>query len=123
MVLAEIRRTYETAFVRHRTNASTRLFGSTAIVRAMVLGPPSAEDEEADRNLGQALREGRTETLRAFAVLAVLLQAAVLAVSLGAMLVGFRGQRLVGGALIVAGLLGFGVVIAVYRRFRPRTGT
>jgi small-conductance mechanosensitive channel len=87
----------------------------------MFFGPPSPEDEEADRNLSRALREGRTETLRAFAVLAVLLQAAVLAVALGAMLVWFRGQRLVGGVLVVAGLLGFGVAIAVYRRSRPQT--
>jgi len=89
----------------------------------MFFGPSSPEDEEADRNLGRALREGRTETLRAFAVLAVLLQAAVLAVGVGGMLVWFRGQRLVGGALVVAGLLGFGVVIAVYRRFQRRSAT
>jgi len=86
-------------------------------------GPPSPEDEEADRNLGRALREGRTETLRAFAVLAVLLQAAVLAVALGAMLVWFRGQRLAGGALVVGGLLGLGVAIVVYWRVRRRTET
>ncbi|WP_276299412.1 DUF7322 domain-containing protein [Halorussus lipolyticus] len=89
----------------------------------MFFGPPSREDEEADRNIRRALGEGSAETLKAFALLAVLLQAAVLGVALGTMLVAFRGQRLVGGSLILAGLLGLGVAGAVYRQFQRRTVT
>jgi uncharacterized protein (TIGR04206 family) len=87
----------------------------------MFFGPESGEDEQADRDLRRGLSEGSPETLKAFALLAVLLQVAVLTVALGAMLVGFRGQRLVGGALMVGGLLGLGVAAAVYRRFQRRT--
>ncbi len=89
----------------------------------MFFDPEFAEDEEADRDLRRGLSEGSPEVLKAFALLAVLIQAALLAVSLGAMLVVFRGQRLVGGALVVGGLAGFGVAAVVYRRVRRRTAS
>ncbi|NEU58450.1 hypothetical protein [Halorussus sp. MSC15.2] len=47
----------------------------------MFFGPESAEDEQADRDLRKGLSEGSAETLRAFALLAVLIQAAVFAVA------------------------------------------
>ena len=86
----------------------------------MFLGPPSEEDEQSDRQFRKGLDGSSPETLKTFALLAVLLQAALLSFSLGAMLVGFRGQRLVGGSLVVGGLLGFGVSAVVYRRWKRR---
>jgi F0F1-type ATP synthase assembly protein I len=88
----------------------------------MFFDPDFAEDEEADRNLQRGLSEGSPEVLKAFALLAVLIQAALLGVSLGAMLLVFRGQRVVGGALVVGGLVGLGVAVVVYRRVKRRTG-
>ncbi|WP_128476756.1 DUF7322 domain-containing protein [Halorussus pelagicus] len=93
---------------------------SPAIVQLMFLGPPSPEDEQSDREFRKGLDGSSPETLKTFALLAVLLQAALLSFSLGAMLLGFRGQLLVGGALTVGGLVGFGVAAVIYRRWKRR---
>ncbi|PSO98404.1 MAG: hypothetical protein BRC53_05560 [Cyanobacteria bacterium SW_6_48_11] len=81
---------------------------------------PGPEDPEADRNLETGLREASPETLRAFVFLAVVLQAGLFAASLGVLRVAFRGQRLVGGALIVGGVFALGLSAVVYRRRRSR---
>jgi len=48
----------------------------------------------------------------------VLVHAGLFATSLGLMLVGFRGQWLVGGTLAVGGLLALSGAVVQYRRFR-----
>ncbi|WP_132059031.1 DUF7322 domain-containing protein [Halorussus amylolyticus] len=76
--------------------------------------PPEGEDDVAD--LQGKVQEISQDTLRRFIVVAVLVQAGLFAGSLGAMLVAFRGQRTVGGALVVGGTVSLGVALAVYRR-------
>lgn len=82
----------------------------------MFFGPP--DDAEADRDLRQGLAEISPETLRRFVLVAVLVQVGLFAASLGGMLVAFRGQRVLGGALVIGGLLALAVSVAVYRRQR-----
>ncbi|MFC7081776.1 DUF7322 domain-containing protein [Halorussus caseinilyticus] len=84
-----------------------------------MFGPLSPEDEEADRDLRTGLRSGAPETLRAFVLLAVSVQVGLFALALGVMLVAFRGQRTLGGALAVAGLLVLGLSALAYRKYRP----
>ncbi|PSP57127.1 hypothetical protein BRC82_00820 [Halobacteriales archaeon QS_1_67_19] len=79
---------------------------------------PDTEDAEADRDLRRGLRGASPETLRAFVLLAVVVQAGLFAASLGAMLAAFRGRRLLGGGLVVAGLGALAVAGALYRRRR-----
>ena len=78
--------------------------------------PEPSEDEEANRDLREGLANVSPETLRRFVVLAVLVQAGLFAASLGVMLVWFRCQRAVGGALLVGGLAALAVSFAAYRR-------
>ena len=82
--------------------------------------PGPAEDEQANRNLEEGLRKASPETLRAFVFLAVAIQVGLFAASLGVLLVGFREQRLLGGALAVGGLLALALSVAGYRRHRRR---
>lgn len=98
---------------------ATRLLGARALRRTVFPGP--AEDERADRDLREGLRNVSPETLRAFVLAAVAVQAGLFAVSLGLMLVWFRGQRAVGGGLVVGGLVALAVGAALYRRQRSRT--
>lgn len=79
---------------------------------------PGPDDPEADRDLEQGLRGVSPETLRTFVLLAVLVQAGLFAGSLGVLLVAFRGQRLVGGALTVGGVSSLVISVAIYRRRR-----
>jgi hypothetical protein len=95
------------------------LLSSGVLLVTVFLDPPSPDDEEADRNLRQGLSDGAPETLRAFVVLAVTLQVGLFAAALGVMLVAFRGQRRLGGALAVAGLAVLGLSAVLYRRWRP----
>lgn len=74
------------------------------------------QDDEADRDLRQALRDASPETLKAFVLLTVLIQAGLFAGSLGVMLVAFRGQWTVGGTLVVGGLLVLVLAIVLYRK-------
>lgn len=80
----------------------------------MLPGPP--EDTDDRRDLRRAFREVSPETLRMFVLLAVLIQAGLFTGSLGVMLFAFRGQRVLGGVLAVAGLLVLGVSVVLYRR-------
>lgn len=86
----------------------------------MFSGPLPSDDAEADRDLREGLRDASPETLKAFALLAVLIQAGLFAGSLGVMLVAFRNQWVVGGVLVVGGLLGLGFAVV---RYRKREGT
>lgn len=58
------------------------------------------------------------EVLKTFWALVLVLNAAVLAVSLGLLLLAFEGDSTRGGALIVTGLVLFGFAWYRYRRFR-----
>ena len=75
-----------------------------------------SEDDEADRDLREGLANVSPETLRRFVVVAVLVQAGLFAASLGVMLAWFRGQRAVGGALVVGGAAALAISVAVYQR-------
>jgi hypothetical protein len=92
-------------------------------VALFVLVFPGPDDPEADRDLKRGLRGISPETLRTFVLLAVLVQAGLFAGSLGVLLVAFRGQRLVGGALAVGGISSLVVSAAIYRRRRSRRRT
>lgn len=81
---------------------------------------PGDDDRGADENLGRALRSISPATLRAFVLLAILIQAGLFAGSLGLMLGTFRGQWALGGALAGGGLLAFALAALVYRRHRNR---
>lgn len=78
--------------------------------------PPDDDDAEADRALRDGLGNASPETLKAFVVLAVVVQAGLFAASLGVLLVWFRGQRVLGGALAVGGLLALAFAVVSYRR-------
>lgn len=73
---------------------------------------------DGDDDLEDALKETSRSTLLAFITAAALVHVGLFGASLGAMLIGFRGQWLLGGALTVGG--GFALVLAVvsYRRYR-----
>jgi hypothetical protein len=105
--------------VRHGTGRTTGRF-----LRVVALSPlvfPGPDDAEADRDLKRGLRGISPATLRTFVVLAVLVQAGLFAGSLGVLLVAFRGQRLVGGALAVVGVSSLAVSAVLYRRRQNRT--
>jgi len=112
-----------TVFTRRDSGANAaqrrtgRFLGSVALLQLVFPGP---DDPEADRDLKRGLRSISPGTLRTFIVLAVLVQVGVFAASLGVLLVAFRGQRLVGGALAVGGVLSLVVSAEIYRRRRSR---
>lgn len=58
----------------------------------------------------------------AFWSLVVLFNLAILAIAVGAMLVGFRGRLTAGGGLLLAGALAFGVGIYRLRGVQDRLG-
>jgi hypothetical protein len=62
------------------------------------------------------------ELRAAFWILVVVFNLAILAMSVGAMLLGFRGQWTTGGTLLVAGLLAFAFGVVRVRRVQARLG-
>lgn len=72
-------------------------------------------EEESPGALLGSLEEIPRETLRAFLVAVVLAQAGLFGISLGLLLVGFRGQWTIGGSLVVCGLLALGFTAMVSR--------
>jgi len=77
-----------------------------------------ASDPDRNADIEAALEQSSPETLRAFLVVAVLVHAGVFATSVGAMLIGFRGQWTVGGTLVVGGLFAIGLAVVRYRWYR-----
>lgn len=77
-------------------------------------------DGDADSDVTAALTDTPRETLLAFIVVAVLVHGGLFAAALGAMLVGFRGQWTIGGALTVGGVAALGLATVTYRRYRSR---
>lgn len=78
------------------------------------------EDEEPDREFQETLRSISPETVLDFVLAVLLAHVGLFAGSLGLMLIWFRGQWEVGGALLAGGLLGLALTVAVYRRHRTR---
>lgn len=79
------------------------------------LGDESSSD---DATFEEDIRKIPRERLMTFVYVLVLVQAGLLAGSLGAMLLVIRGQVIVGGGLAVVGVLAF--VLAAYRYYSPR---
>ncbi|ADB61659.1 hypothetical protein Htur_2786 [Haloterrigena turkmenica DSM 5511] len=80
-----------------------------------------AGDSESDEDLERAFAELSSETLLAFIVVGVLVHVGVFAGALGLMFLGFRGQWLIGGGLVIVGTVALGLAVATYRRYRART--
>lgn len=82
-------------------------------------GTAAEPDAEAD-DLGQSLAEGDVpaDLLQTFWALVLVVNAAVLAVSLGLLVLFFEGTMGRGGLLLAAGLVLFGFAGRRYRRFR-----
>lgn len=78
-----------------------------------------ASGDDGD-DLEENLKDVSRPTLLAFITVAVLVQAGILGASLGLMLMGFRGQWVVGGVLTIGGVLALALAFVRYRRFRKR---
>lgn len=88
--------------------------------------PPAVREPGAD--LGG--RDVPADVAQTFWIVVIVVNAAVLAVSLGVLLVVFRGETRTGGGLVVGGLVLFGLAYRRYQAFRrrregdePATGT
>ena len=101
------------ALAASRDGPTARFLAPVALSLLVFPGP---DDPEADRDLERGLRGASPATLRAFVLLAVLVQAGLFALALGGLLVAFRGQRLLGGALAVGGALALVLSVVLYRR-------
>jgi len=66
--------------------------------------------------------EAPAEVRVAFWSLVVLFNLAILAVAVGAMLVGFQGRVTIGGGLLLAGALAFGIGVYRLNGVRERLG-
>ena len=78
---------------------------------------PFGRDRSIDENDGDDVPVPQDEVRKLFWAIVILLNAGILAVSLGLMLAGFRGQYGTGAVLVGVG----GVVLAdAYRRYRSR---
>ena len=86
----------------------------------VVLDPLSLLDEEFDRSgeFQSSVTELPGEVFWAFLGAVLLAQVGLFAASLGLMLVGFRGQLLIGGSLLAGGTLALGSALALYRWVR-----
>jgi hypothetical protein len=104
-----------------RTDKRDRLVSPDRTV-LVVFDPLSLLDEEFDRSgeFQASVEELPREVFWAFLGAVLLAQVGLFAASLGLMLVGFRGQLAVGGALFVGGILALGGTVVVYRRVRGR---
>lgn len=85
-----------------------------------VLDPFSLADDEgtSGQDFKKAIKETPRGTFRDFLLAALLAHGGLFAGSLGVMLWVFRGQRLLGGGLAIAGLLALGLTVVVYRRHK-----
>lgn len=82
------------------------------------LADPFGDDGEGDEELAETFSEIDRSTLLAFVVVAAFVHAGLFAVALGLLLLGFRGQWLLGGGLAIAGLLALALAWLSYRRYR-----
>ncbi|WP_255192027.1 DUF7322 domain-containing protein [Natronobeatus ordinarius] len=81
--------------------------------------PPAVREPGADLGGGDV----PADVVQTFWIVVIVVNAAVLAVSLGVMLVAFRGDTGTGGGLVVGGLVLFGLAYRRYRAFRHRQST
>lgn len=79
------------------------------------------DDPEPTGELSESILALPAATLWAFVLAAFLAQAGLFGVSLGLMLVGFRGWWTVGGALAVVGTVALLGAVAIQRWHRTRT--
>jgi len=77
------------------------------------------EDADAVDSVEGSLTAIPVATLRAFLAVAALSQVGLFAVSLGAMLAGFRGQWALGGAVAAVGAVALAGAAATYARYAP----
>lgn len=82
-------------------------------------GDPAATGGE-DARPGDDRPEVDRETFRAFWGAVVVVNVGVFLVSVGPMLVYFRGQAVLGGGMVLAGLGAFVHAYVIYRRYRSR---
>ncbi|ELY51226.1 DUF7322 domain-containing protein [Natronorubrum bangense] len=80
--------------------------------------PFGGGDGNSGDDLEEAFSEGSRSTLLAFIIVAVLVHAGLFSASLGVMLIGFRGQWVVGSALAIGGVLALGLAVVGYRRYK-----
>ncbi|OIB56063.1 DUF7322 domain-containing protein [Natrialba sp. SSL1] len=83
-------------------------------------GDGSTGDGEADEDIASTFESIDRSTLLAFVTVGVLVHGGIFAASLGAMLVGFRGQWVVGGSLAVAGVAALVLSVGIYRRYKAK---
>lgn len=76
------------------------------------------EGNEPSDDLQATIQHRDDGTLRRFGIAVVTTQVGLFALSLGLLLWWFRGQTVLGGALVAGGLLALGVTAIVYRRHR-----
>ncbi len=81
---------------------------------------PIGSGDSSDEDLERTFSEISRATLLAFVVVAGLVHAGLFGVSLGAMLLAFRNQWVVGGTLVIGGGLALVVAVVVYRRYSTR---
>ncbi|WP_049912435.1 DUF7322 domain-containing protein [Natrialba hulunbeirensis] len=86
-------------------------------------GDGSTGDGEADDDIAGTFESIDRSTLLAFVTVGVLVHGGIFAASLGAMLVGFRGQWVVGGTLAVAGVAALILSVGIYRRYKTQQDT
>ena len=81
--------------------------------------PPAVREPGADLGGGDV----PADVAQTFWIVVIVVNAAVLAVSLGVLLVAFRGDTSTGGGLVAGGLVLFGLAYRRYRAFRRRRST
>jgi uncharacterized membrane protein YhaH (DUF805 family) len=93
---------------------------SPGVAYLIVLDPFSVLDEENESvgDFQESIRRIPRRTFWAFILAVLLTQAGLFAVSLGLMLIGFRNQWTVGGALVSVGTLALLVTVLIYRWHR-----
>jgi hypothetical protein len=81
---------------------------------------PAEDDRDGPERADGPGSEPPAELKRAFWVLVAVVDAALLALALGVLLIAFRGEFTLGGALLVAG---GGLAFYARERYRTATGT
>ncbi|SIR58203.1 DUF7322 domain-containing protein [Natronorubrum thiooxidans] len=95
-------------------------FGDDPLEDPFADDPIGGGDGDSGNDLEEAFSQGSRSTLLAFVMVAVLVHAGLFSASLGVMLIGFRSQWIVGGALAVGGVLALSLAVVGYRRYKRR---
>lgn len=81
----------------------------------------NATSREFQESIQKSIQETPRGTFWAFLLAVLFAQAGLFAVSLGMMLIGFRDQWMVGGALFSGGVLALVITVIIYRWHRALT--